>query len=65
MNHKHYSLEVMQAVRQHRGLDENDTSQDEQIRTLPVWEILDHYLRWEGIIGYTEIIRAIVEDSQD
>lgn len=28
------------------------------------WEILDHYLRWNGIVGYTGDIGVIMEEPE-
>lgn len=48
-----YSAEIMEAVRQHIGLDSPyDTSRDAEINEMSHNSILDHVLEWEGIIGY-------------
>lgn len=51
---------TMEDLRQRRGLDEDDTSEDEEILTMSGFEFLDEWLNWNGIIGYTgSIIEAI------
>ncbi len=53
--------EVMEAIRQYRGLDENDTSQDEEINNLSLYNAINEYLGWESIYGYTNNIVKIAE----
>ena len=61
-----YSYTIMKRVRQRLGLDENDTSRDAEIESMSGYEILDHYLKWEGIIGYTdEILDVVIEAFPD
>lgn len=55
-----YPDEVMAALRQEMGLEENDISQDHLINEMSTTEILRKYLHWEGIIGYTDNILAIL-----
>ena len=51
---------TMEDLRQRRGLDEDDTSEDEESLAMSGFEFLDEWLNWTGIIGYTaEIIDAI------
>ena len=51
---------TMEELRQRRGLDEDDTSEDEEILAMSGFEFLDEWLNWTGIIGYTgEIIEVI------
>ena len=53
-------LLTMQDLRQHAGLEEYDTSNDEKILKMSGFAFLNAYLEWNGIIGYTgEIIDAI------
>lgn len=52
--------DVMEELRQRRGLDEDDESEDEEILEMSGFEFLDEWLKWQGIIGYTgEIIEVI------
>lgn len=48
---KKYNKDVMKAVRQHLGYDENDTSMDEVIMKLPKEEVFERYCLWNGLIG--------------
>lgn len=51
---------IMKNLRQRIELDENDTSQDEEILGLSGFEFFDEWLKWNGILGYTrDIIDAI------
>ena len=58
-----YSYTIMKRVRQRLGLDENDTSRDAEIESMSGYEILDHYLKWEGISGYTHNIIRVVREA--
>ena len=56
----------MKNIRQNIGLDENDTSRDAEIESMSGRDILDKYLTWEGIIGYTdEILDVVIEAFPD
>ena len=57
-----YSEIVMQNVRENMGLEMNDTSHDKFIETLGRHEVLDRFLTWEGIIGYTDKIEDAISD---
>lgn len=51
---------VMETLRQRRGLEMDDTSEDNEILKLSGREMLDEWLSYIGIIGYTNnIIEAI------
>ena len=60
---KQYSDFIMRAVRQNIGLDEYDTSRDEEIMEMDGEEIVDRYLTWNGIIGYTSYIIDVVSQA--
>jgi len=60
---KQYSDFIMRAVRQSLGLDEDDTSRDEEIMEMAGAEIVDRYLTWNGIIGYTSYIINVVSQA--
>ena len=52
--------DIMEIMRQRRGLDEYDTSEDKDILEMDGIEFLDEWLGWEGIYGYTyKILEAI------
>lgn len=50
----------MKDIREFRGLDPEDSSKDEEILKLTTQELLDAYLKWNGIIGYTGNILDLV-----
>ena len=59
---KKYSNYLMRSVRQSMGLDEDDTSRDDAIMEMDSYELLDRFLEWEGIIGYTQKIVNILKE---
>jgi hypothetical protein len=53
---------IMSRVREMLDIDENDNSQDEKImRKYDNKELFDMYLRYEGIIGYSDTILNTIE----
>ena len=60
---KQYSDFIMRAVRQNIGLEEDDTSRDAEIMEMSGEEIVDRYLTWNGIIGYTYNIIDVVSQA--
>lgn len=44
---------IMRDLRQRRELDENDTSQDEEILQMSGFKFFDEWLKWNGFVGYT------------
>ena len=60
---KQYSDFIMRAVRQNIGLEEYDTSRDAEIMEMSGEEIVDRYLTWNGIIGYTYNIIDVVSQA--
>ncbi len=57
-----YGLGIMQTLRQKRGLEPNDTSQDAQIQDMGNDEAFRAMLEWEGIIGFDYKIRDWVKE---
>lgn len=51
---------TMEELRQRRGLDEDDMSEDEDILAMSGFEFLDEWLNWQGIIGYTGQIVDVI-----
>lgn len=49
---------LMGYLREQRGLEPTDTSEDEAILSMPGASFLEEWLAWEGIFGYT---RQIIE----
>lgn len=60
---KQYSDFIMRAVRQNIGLEEDDTSRDAEIMEMDGEEIVDRYLTWNGIIGYTSYVIDVVSQA--
>jgi len=53
---------IMQKVRQRLGLEEWDTSRDDEINDMSHDLLFDHVLEWEGIIGYGLSIHGWIRD---
>lgn len=47
-----YKDDVMKAVRQSLGLEENDTSRDNDIMQMDKKSVFEHYCLWNGLLGY-------------
>ena len=62
MNHN-YPEHIMETLRQRIGLEEDDTSRDDELHTLTPLEALDECLSWEGIDGYTSWILNVIRDT--
>lgn len=61
---RHYYLRyVIDAVRNHEHEMGNELSR-EDVQLMDPNEVLAIFLEWEGIIGYTWIIRDIMEDHE-
>lgn len=48
---KKYNDEIMKAIRQRMGLNENDTSSDEEIMKLDKYDVFRQYCLWNGLMG--------------
>lgn len=53
--------DIMEIMRQRKFLEEDDTSEDEDILSMSGYDFLHDWLEWEGIIGYTNEILEIIE----
>lgn len=51
---------IMEDLRQRRGLDECDTSEDKEILTMSGLEFFDEWLKWNGMIGWTSEILDVI-----
>ena len=60
---QNYPDNIMEILRQRVGLDEDDTSRDDELQTLTPVEALDECLSWEGIEEYTDWILDIIRDT--
>lgn len=58
---KVYNEDVMKAVRQSLGYDEDDTSRDEVIMKMPKEEVFERYCTWNGLLGgwYQWLLEAV------
>lgn len=57
-----YSKDIMQSVRQNLGLEEDDTSRDEEINKMSKSEIFEKRCTWEGFFGYSNEIKRWIKD---
>lgn len=57
-----YSEEIMEDLRQRRGLEREDTSQDKKIMEMSKDEALDEVATWNGLIGYGNTIKTWIEE---
>ena len=60
---QNYPDNIMEILRQRVGLDEDDTSRDDELQTLTPVEALDECLSWEGIEEYTDWILDVIRDT--
>lgn len=56
------SNEIMQYLRQRRWLEQNDTSQDDEIKEMSKQEVFEEVLIWNGMIGYGSTITNWIEE---
>ena len=54
-------LSIMEELRQVMGLDEDDSSIDEEILRMSGFEFLNKWLEWNGIIGWTGSILNVIQ----
>ena len=54
-------ISIMEDLRQRRGLEEDDTSEDQEILEMSGYEFLDEWLKWNGIINYTDDIINVIK----
>ena len=57
-----YSDAVMRNVRQALDLEPDDTRLDREINEMDRMEVLEKWLQWEGIFGYTNRIKNVVDN---
>lgn len=63
---KTYSKRIMEALRQRRELEANDTAQDTEIMSMSKQDVFNEYCQWEGLLGgYGYDLLNIVEDIYD
>lgn len=63
---KTYSKEVMEALRQRRGLEPGDASQDSDIMSMAKQDVFNEYCQWKGLLGgYGYSLLNVVENIYD
>lgn len=58
---KVYNDDVMKAVKQSLGYEEDDTTRDEVIMEMPKEDVFQRYCQWNGLLGgwYQLLIDAV------
>ena len=58
---KNYNNDIMEAVRQRKGLEKDDTSKDDEIMKMDKEEVFREYCQWHGLSGlwYLNILEVI------
>lgn len=54
-------ISIMKDLRQRRGLEEYDTSEDQEILEMSGYEFFSEWLRWQGIYGYEDSILNVIK----
>jgi len=57
-----YPEYIMCDLRQRRGLEEDDTSEDQSIMSMNKNRILDEVCNWNGLINYGSSIRGWIRE---
>lgn len=58
-----YNDTVMKAIRERMGLDENDTSCDEEIMKMNKYDVFREYCLWNGLMGsWYDTLLGVVEN---
>lgn len=57
-----YPEHIMKYVRQNMGLEDNDTSMDDDINSMSKERVLDRVCNWNGLINYGSTIIGWIED---
>ena len=61
-----YGKEVMEALRQRRGLEPDDVSEDVDIMNMAKQDAFNEYCAWNGLLrGYGYSLLNVVEDIYD
>jgi hypothetical protein len=58
-----YTFEVYESVCEMQAW-ENDEASRNLVDLMPTWEVLDLFLQWNGILGYSEKIIGIVNANK-
>lgn len=58
-----YSSYVMKALRQRRGLNENDNTLDNEFEKMSKSDVFSEVLKWEGLLGsWDSFIKELISD---
>lgn len=61
-----YMDEIMEAVRQRMGLEEDDESADKEIMQMDRSEVFKEYCEWNGLLGsWYDTLLEVVENIYD
>lgn len=61
-----YNDDIMEAVRQTLGLEEDDVSADDKIMDMDRAEVFKRYCRWNGLLGsWYDTLLEVVENIYD
>lgn len=63
---KTYNKKVMEALRQRRGLEPRDASDDADIMSMAKQDVFNEYCQWKGLLGgYGYSLLNVVENIYD
>lgn len=57
-----YPEYILRMLRQRRGLEANDTSDDDYLNRMPPNQAFAMVCNWEGLVGYAPVIQGWVKD---
>lgn len=60
-----YSESIMKALRQRRGLESDDITEDEKILKLSKEIIFDEYCKWHGLMDWSCDLLKTIENIYD
>lgn len=61
-----YNDDIMEAVRQSLGLEEDDVSADDEIMDMDRAEVFKRYCQWNGLLGnWYDTLLEVVENIYD
>jgi hypothetical protein len=58
-----YTSEVYESVCEMQAWEDDEASRN-LIDSMPVWEVLDDFLQWNGVIGFSEKIISIINANK-
>lgn len=57
-----YPEYILRMLRQRRGMDTNDKSEDDVLNSMPMDRVFDEVCNWNGLINYGATIRGWITD---